>query len=72
MLPFKNGDKVLEIGGGENPRFRPNVDIRAGNNVDFVADLSQGIPTESEAFTPTLSLFQPSSRYVPHPLYGSR
>jgi ubiquinone/menaquinone biosynthesis C-methylase UbiE len=33
--------KTIELGGGENPQFRPNVDVRAGKNVDIVADFNK-------------------------------
>jgi len=39
-LPFKPDDKVLEIGGGESPLFRPNMDIRKLPTVDIVHDCS--------------------------------
>jgi predicted SAM-dependent methyltransferase len=39
-LPFKPTDKVIELGGGTNPSFRPNVDIRPGPTVDFNCDLN--------------------------------
>lgn len=42
-MPFGPTDKVIELGGGDNPRFRPNVDIRPGPKVDFVCDLN-GVP----------------------------
>ena len=28
-LPFKKGAKVAELGGGANPSFRPNIDMRS-------------------------------------------
>jgi len=33
--------KVLEIGGGNRPIFRPNVDVRKLDNVDIVHDLNR-------------------------------
>jgi len=36
--------KVLEVGGGENPRYHPNLDIRDLPQVDIVADIRDGIP----------------------------
>jgi len=36
--------KTLEIGGGNNPRFRPNMDVRKLPNVDIVADLVEPWP----------------------------
>lgn len=49
-LPFNQNDKVLELGGGENPTFHPNVDIRKGPGVDIVADLNGPLPIESESY----------------------
>lgn len=42
--PFKQTDSIVELGGGQNPRFRPNVDVRAVPEVDIVADLSKPLP----------------------------
>lgn len=41
ILPFKAGQKILEIGGGENPVLRPNLDFRRIPTVDIVHDLEQ-------------------------------
>ena len=49
-LPFRQGDRVLEVGGGERPFFHPNLDIRAIPTVDIVADISQGLPLEDSSF----------------------
>lgn len=43
-LPFKDTDKVLECGGGNVPLFRPNCDVRAGDNIDIVADFNKPLP----------------------------
>lgn len=34
------GAQVLELGGGDRPTFRPNLDCRSGPSVDIVADLN--------------------------------
>lgn len=39
-LPFIQGQKIVEFGGGENPRFRPNVDSRPLPTVDLVLDMN--------------------------------
>lgn len=57
LLPFKRGDKVIELGGGDNPVFRPNVDIRAGSTVDIVGDLNEPLPIESESYDGVFSQF---------------
>lgn len=49
-LPFGSGDNVIELGGGETPMIRPNMDFRPGPNVDIVGDLSQELPFDDEAF----------------------
>jgi predicted SAM-dependent methyltransferase len=33
--------EIIELGGGNNPQFHPNVDSRAGLNVDIVADFNK-------------------------------
>lgn len=43
-------DNVLEIGGGDNPRYRPNMDIRKGEKVDIVADLNEKFPMEDASY----------------------
>lgn len=43
-FPFKLGSRVVELGGGTTPLFRPNLDIMLGENVDYVCDLAEGIP----------------------------
>lgn len=48
-----NGHKVIELGGGANPTYRPNVDVRqcfdaAGNpTVEFTADFNEPLPIQS-------------------------
>jgi predicted SAM-dependent methyltransferase len=43
-LPFSEGQKIIELGGGQFPRFRPNVDIRKEDTVDLVADFDDPLP----------------------------
>lgn len=43
-LPFGSRAKVIELGGGAAPMFRPNVDARTGASVDFVADFEKPLP----------------------------
>lgn len=47
-LPFKSGDKIIELGGGDAPIFRPNVDVRFGLQTDFTADFEAPLPITSE------------------------
>jgi predicted SAM-dependent methyltransferase len=49
-LPFRAGQKLIELGGGNRPLIRPNVDIRPGPTVDIVADLGKPLPLESETY----------------------
>lgn len=56
-LPFKQGDKVIELGGGDAPIFRPNVDARSGPYTDFTADFSQPLPITSEEWDGVFSKF---------------
>ncbi len=50
ILPFKPGDNVLEVGGGDKPCFRPNLDCRQLPTVDIVCDLNEAWPVDSEAY----------------------
>lgn len=43
-LPFGPDSVVLEIGGGRNPFFRPNLDVRPEPEVDIVADINEKLP----------------------------
>lgn len=46
-FPF-NGN-VIELGGGDKPYFRPNLDVRPGATVDIVADFNKPLPlTDAE------------------------
>jgi predicted SAM-dependent methyltransferase len=53
QLPFTTNDKVIELGGGAAPVFRPNVDARpcfdhnGQQAVDFTADFEQPLPIMS-------------------------
>lgn len=42
--------EIVELGGGDNPRYRPNVDIRPGPTVDIVANLEGIFPIESNSY----------------------
>lgn len=49
-LPFKPWDRVIELGGGDKPRFRPNVDVRWVPFVDIIADFNHELPIQSEFY----------------------
>lgn len=50
--------KVVELGGGENPRFRPNVDQRMiEGKVDVVADFEKPLPLPPEEFNSVYSQY---------------
>lgn len=57
LLPFKPGDKVLELGGGDRAQFHPNLDVREGPGVDIVADLNEPLPIDSESYDGVFSQF---------------
>jgi len=50
VLPFKQGQKILEVGGGDIPVFRPNLDFRKLPTVDYVGDLEEVWPIEDTSF----------------------
>lgn len=56
-LPFKEGQKIIEIGGGTRPVFRPNLDIRQEDGVDIVADMSKKLPLNSGEWDGVFSKF---------------
>lgn len=49
-LPFGDNKKILEIGGGNNPFFRPNLDVREGPEIDIVADINKTLPITNNAY----------------------
>ena len=49
-LPFKAGGQILEVGGGDQPLFRPNLDMRKLPTVDYVCDLEGKWPIADESF----------------------
>lgn len=49
-LPFKNEDKIIELGGGTKPYFRPNLDVRAAENVDIVANFHEPLPINDKEY----------------------
>lgn len=49
-LPFREGDKLIELGGGDRPLVRPNLDVRPGSAVDIVADFEKPLPLDSAAY----------------------
>lgn len=50
QLPFSASDNIIELGGGNTPSIRPNMDFRLGPYVDIVGDLSEPLPFEDETF----------------------
>lgn len=57
ILPFKANSKVIELGGGDNCVFRPNVDIRPGPTVDIVADLNKKLPIADKLYDGVYSAY---------------
>lgn len=47
---FNASDKILEIGGGDRPQYRPNLDIRKLPTVDIVCDLNERFPIEDNSY----------------------
>jgi SAM-dependent methyltransferase len=48
---------ILEIGGGTNPRYRPNLDIRPGPTVDIVSDLNKPLPLSNDCYEHVYSAY---------------
>lgn len=57
FLPFKPEDKILEVGGGDRPQFRPNLDCRQLPSVDIVADLNEPWPVEGEIYDGVFGMY---------------
>lgn len=49
-LPFLKNQKILEIGGGTSPFFRPNFDMLSGENIDRVINPEEKLPINDESF----------------------
>ena len=49
--------RVVELGGGNSPRFHPNLDCRKLDNVDIVADFEKPLPLLSDEYEIVLSKF---------------
>lgn len=55
--PFRHGGKIIELGGGDHPYFRPSADRRKLPTVDIVCDLEKPFPMESESYDGVFSHF---------------
>lgn len=56
-FPFAQGANIIELGGGTRPYFRPNLDVRAAENVDIVADFNKPLPIEDNQYEGIFSSF---------------
>jgi predicted SAM-dependent methyltransferase len=56
-FPFNPNCKVIELGGGTRPYFRPNLDVREAENVDIVADFNKPLPIEDNEYEGVFSSF---------------
>lgn len=50
IIPFKQGDIIAELGGGERPIFHPNIDVRQLSTVDIVADFNKSLPIPNDSY----------------------
>lgn len=58
VLNLTPGGNAIELGGGDHPLIRPNVDILPGPTVDIVHDLSVfPWPLQSDSFDDVISLY---------------
>ena len=51
------GGPIIELGGGDAPVIKPNVDVRKAPNVDIVCDFNKKLPLESDAYNLVFSRF---------------
>jgi len=68
-VPWKPGGTVLEVGGGDTPSFRPNMDMRVLPTVDIVCDLEKTWTIPNESYDGIYGKFvieHMSWRAVPH------
>jgi predicted SAM-dependent methyltransferase len=49
-LPFNYNQKIIEIGGGNKPWFRPNLDVRSDSAVDIVANIEENLPIKDNEY----------------------
>lgn len=56
-LKTRPTDRLVELGGGDNPRLRPNVDCRPGPNVDLIADFNKPLPLPDGDFDGVFSQY---------------
>jgi predicted SAM-dependent methyltransferase len=56
-LPFTKEDNVIELGGGTRPYFRPNLDVRAADNVDIVANFHDPLPINDSEYNGIFSSY---------------
>lgn len=56
-LPFSKDDVILELGGGSDPIFHPNMDIRELPSVDIVTDITERWPLEDNSFDGVFSKY---------------
>ncbi len=54
-FPFT--ENVIELGGGDKPYFRPNLDVREGPTVDIVADFNKKLPIDDNAYNGVFSCY---------------
>lgn len=56
-VPFGQGQRVVELGGGNKPMFHPNVDCAPGPVVDIVTDFNKPLPLPSIGFDGVFSKY---------------
>lgn len=58
-FPFEPGTNtnIIELGGGNQPYFRPNLDVREGENIDIVADFNEPLPLPNNEYDGVFSSF---------------
>lgn len=56
-LNLRPDQTVLELGGGDNPQYRPNADVRKGPKVDHVIDFNEPLPFPTNSYDAVFSHF---------------
>ena len=57
ILRFRENAQIIELGGGANPKFHPNIDVMSGPTVDVVTDFNKPLPLHDESYDGVFSQY---------------